>query len=293
MRHSLNKSLKLRLAQGDPLVLPGAPNALTAKVIEDIGFEALYVTGAGLTNAYLGVPDLGFITLTELADHVAAMRDVVDLPMIVDADTGFGNALNVWRTVKVLKRCGANGIQIEDQIFPKRCGHFKDKQVISRDEMVQKIHAAVDAKDDKDFVIIGRTDARAVLGFEEAIERASSYIDAGADMTFVEGPQSVEEIARIPRILPAPQMVNMVVGGITPLLPLDELREMGYAAVLYANAALQGAIRGMQTVLRHLHEHGSVTGILEELTPFKERQKLVQKPFYDELERKYRSKEDE
>lgn len=293
MRHSLNKSLKLRLAQRDPLLLPGAPNALTAKVIENIGFEALYVTGAGLTNAYLGVPDLGFITLTELADHVAAMRDVVDLPMIVDADTGFGNALNVWRTVKVLKRCGANGIQIEDQIFPKRCGHFKDKQVISRDEMVQKIHAAVDAKDDKDFVIIGRTDARAVLGFEEAIERASSYIDAGADMTFVEGPQSVEEIARIPRILPAPQMVNMVVGGITPLLPLDELRDMGYAAVLYANAALQGAIRGMQTVLRHLHEHGSVTGILEELTPFKERQKLVQKPFYDELERKYRSKEDE
>ncbi len=293
MRRSLNKSLKLRLAQRDPLLLPGAPNALTAKVIEDIGFEALYVTGAGVTNAYLGVPDLGFITLTELADHVAAMRDVVNLPLIVDADTGFGNALNVGRTVKVLERCGANGIQIEDQIFPKRCGHFKDKQVISRDEMIKKIHAAVDAKDDKDFVIIGRTDARAVLGFDEAIERASSYIDAGADMTFVEGPRSVEEIASIPRTLSAPQMVNMVVGGITPMVPLDELRDMGYAVVLYANAALQGAIRGMQTVLRHLHEYGSTADILEEMTPFEERQRLVSKPTYDALERKYRSKEDE
>jgi 2-methylisocitrate lyase-like PEP mutase family enzyme len=293
MQENLNKTLKRRLASGHPLLLPGAPNALTARLIEDIGFEAIYVTGAGVTNTYLGLPDLGLITLTELADHVAAIRDTVNLPLIVDADTGFGNAVSVGRAVRVLERCGANAIQIEDQIFPKRCGHFADKQVVHRDEMVQKIHAAVDARNDEDFVVIARTDARAVLGFEEAIKRASLYVDGGADMTFVEGPQSVEEIENIPRLISAPQMINMVVGGVTPLLTLDELKHMGYAIVLYANAALQAAIRGMQTVLTHLHKHGSVVHIIEEMTPFKERQRLVSKHVYDELERKYRSREDE
>lgn len=287
MTDSLNKKLKGRLTRRELLLVPGAPNALTARIIEDIGFDAIYVTGAGVTNMYLGVPDLGFITLTELADHVASIRDVTTLPLIVDADTGFGNALNVGRTVKVLERSGANAIQIEDQAFPKRCGHFDDKQVISSDEMVQKIHAAADARKDSDFIIIARTDARAILGFDEAIERASRYLEAGADVTFVEAPQSMEEIAAIPQRVPAPQVINMVVGGRTPLLSLEDLKKMNYAIVIYANAALQSAIQGMQIVLRHLHEHGSVAEVLDALTPFNERQRLVGKHVFDELEKKY------
>ena len=160
MANNLNKELRGRLSGRDTLLVPGAPNALAAKITEDIGFEAVYVTGAGIANTYLGVPDNGFVSLTELAEHVAAIRDAVVLPLIVDADTGFGNPLNVVRTVKMLERSGANAIQIEDQITPKRCGHFNDKRVIGRDEMVQKIHAAADARQDDDLIIIARTDAR-------------------------------------------------------------------------------------------------------------------------------------
>ena len=180
MANNLNKELRGRLSGRDTLLVPGAPNALAAKITEDIGFEAVYVTGAGIANTYLGVPDNGFVTLTELAEHVAAIRDAVVLPLIADADTGFDNPLNVTRTVKMLERSGANAIQIEDQITPKRCGHFNDKRVIGRDEMVQKIHAAADARQNDDLIINAGTDARAALGFEEAVERAAVYLEAGA-----------------------------------------------------------------------------------------------------------------
>jgi 2-methylisocitrate lyase-like PEP mutase family enzyme len=285
---SLNKKLKGRLTRRELLLVPGAPNALTARIIEDIGFDAIYVTGAGVTNMYLGVPDLGFITLTELADHVASIRDVTTLPLVVDTDTGFGNALNVRRTVKILERRGANAIQIEDQIFPKRCGHFHNKRIISNDEMVQKIHAATDARQNDDF--IARTDARAVLGFSEAIERALQYFEAGADVTFVEAPQTMEEIAAIPQRIPCPQVINMVVRGRTPLMSLNDLKQLNYSIAIYANAALQGAIRGMQIVLKHLYENGSITEVLDCLTPFDERQRLVGKHVFDELEKKYETK---
>ncbi|MCH8110954.1 MAG: isocitrate lyase/phosphoenolpyruvate mutase family protein, partial [Proteobacteria bacterium] len=172
MAESLNRQLKALFERRSAVIVPGAPNALTARMIADAGFEAVYVTGAGVTNAYLGVPDLGLITLSELADNVSAMRDVVGVPIVADADTGFGNAVNLTRTVKVLERAGANGMQIEDQVFPKKCGHFAGKQVIAADEAVQKIRAAVDARSDQDFVIVARTDARSVLGFEAAIDRA-------------------------------------------------------------------------------------------------------------------------
>lgn len=282
------RRLRQRLNGGRALLLPGAADALAARVVERIGFEAIYVTGAGLANAHLGLPDLGLVTLTELAAQVAAIRDVVALPLVVDADTGFGNALNVHRAVKVLERSGANALQIEDQVSPKRCGHFEGKQVIPADEMVQKIHAAVDARNDENLLIIARTDARADLGFSVAIERAAQYLEAGADVTFIEAPQSVEEIAAIPGCLRAPQMINMVEGGRTPLLSLDELSRMGYAIVLYANAGLRGAIRGMQRVLEHLYQEGSTTGVLDEMVSWDERQGLVGKPFFDELEQKYR-----
>src|ERR1700690_3987928 len=176
MKETCNRQLRQLLAQRKAVLLPGSANALAARVIEDIGFKAIYVTGAGVSNTFLGVPDIGLLSVTELAGHVSAMRDVVSLPLIVDADTGFGNALNVARTIQTLERSGANAIQLEDQDFPKRCGHFSGKSVIAREEMVQKIHAAVDARVDPDLVIIARTDAIAGNGFEDAMERAAAYI---------------------------------------------------------------------------------------------------------------------
>lgn len=288
MSNDINRKFRARLARRDGVLVPGAANALAARIIADLGFEAVYVSGAGVTNMFLGVPDLGFISLPELAQHTAAIRDAVDLPIIVDADTGFGNALNVGHTVRVLERAGASAIQLEDQVMPKRCGHFSGKDVVSTAEMVAKIKAAVDARRDPDLQIIARTDARHVEGFEAAIERAAAFIEAGADVTFVEAPESLGEIDAIPQRLDAPQLVNMVVGGKTPILDLAALRAKKFAIVLYANAALQGAVLGMQVALRQLKSEGR----LDESAPvasFAERQRLVQKPVFDALDRKYAS----
>jgi 2-methylisocitrate lyase-like PEP mutase family enzyme len=287
MTDGCNRRLRELLRQRKAVLLPGAANALAARVIEDIGFQAIYVTGAGVTNTFLGVPDIGLLSVTELASHVSAMRDVVALPLIVDADTGFGNALNVARTIQTLERSGANAIQLEDQDFPKRCGHFSGKNVIAREEMVQKIHAAVDARSDPDLVIIARTDAIASNGFEDAMERAAAYIEAGADMTFVEAPRTQEQIAEIPKRLAVPQLINIVAGGLTPMIGFDALEKMGFAMILYANAALQASIAGMQKVLGHLKERGSLDDISSELASFEERQRLVGKPRFDALEKKY------
>ena len=284
-----NRRFREILQRREAILLPGVANALAARVIEDIGFKAIYVSGAGVTNTYLGVPDIGLISVTELADHVAAIRDAVALPLIVDADTGFGNAINVGRTVKTLERAGANAIQLEDQDFPKRCGHFSGKHVIPRTEMVQKIRAAVDARNDRDFAIMARTDAIAVHGFDDAIERAQAYIEAGADITFVEAPRTEAQMREIPKRLKVPQLVNIVAGGLTPMIDFDTLAGMGFTLILYANAALQASVAGMQKVLGHLHAHGSLDGIMPQLAGFEERQRLVSKPHYDALEKKYSS----
>lgn len=278
--------LRRRVEDGPLLVCPGAANALTARVIEDLGFEAVYVTGAGIANTWHGAPDIGLVSLSELAAHVAAIRDAVELPLIVDADTGFGNPLGVERTVKVLERAGADAVQLEDQVSPKKCGHFEGKQVIPAAEMVQKVRAAVDARRDDDLLVVARTDARAVEGFEAAVERAARYAEAGADVTFVEAPQTVEELQAVPARLPGiPQVVNLVEGGRTPLLPLVELADFRIA--LFANAALQGALRGMQRVLGVLRETGSLAGALDDLASWEERQRIVRKPEFDERERRY------
>ncbi len=289
MTDSCNRQLRGMLNRRESILLPGAANALAARVIEDIGFKAIYVSGAGVTNTYLGVPDIGLISVTELASHVSAMREAVALPLIVDADTGFGNAINVARTVQTLERSGANAIQLEDQDFPKRCGHFSGKSVVSRAEMVQKIHAAVDSRTDADLVIIARTDAIAVNGFEDAMERAASYIEAGADVTFVEAPRTEQQMREIPKRLAVPQLVNIVAGGLTPMIGFDVLAKMGFSVILYANAALQASIAGMQKVLGHLNTHGSLEGISSHLAGFEERQRLVSKPHFDALEKKYSS----
>jgi len=287
MKESCNRLLRELLRQRKAVLLPGAANALAARVIEDIGFKAIYVTGAGVANTFLGVPDIGLLSVTELASHVSAMREAVALPLIIDADTGFGNAINVTRTIQTLERSGANAIQLEDQEFPKRCGHFFGKSVISRAEMMQKIHAAVDARVDPELVIVARTDAIAVNGFDDAMERAAAYIEAGADMIFVEAPRSREQIAEIPKRLGVPQFINIVAGGLTPMIGLGELEKMGYSMVLYANTALQASIAGMQKVLGHLKAHGSLDGVSSQLASFEERQRIVSKPHFDDLEKKY------
>ena len=284
---STRKTLK-RLAEARRgVIVPGAFNALSAKVIEDLGFEAIYVTGAGVTNMWFGMPDQGFMGLAEIADHTARIRDAVSLPLIVDADTGFGNALNVRHTVRTLERAGADCIQFEDQVAPKRCGHFAGKDVIGIDEAVGKIKAAVDARHDSDLLIMARTDACATQGFEAAVERAMKFAEAGADILFVEAVTTADEIRALPQRLRQPQLMNMVIGGKTPIFGAEELGQLGYGIVLYANAALQGALAGMQNVLTVLRDTRRVDEDPALVTPFAERQRLVGKPEWDALEKRY------
>src|SRR4030081_998687 len=265
------------LQPGAALLLPGVSNALTARVVADQGFPVAYVTGAGIANTFLGVPDIGLVTVTELAEHVAAIREAFPGPLVVDADTGFGNALNMVRTVQLLERAGADALQIEDQVFPKRCGHFSGKHVIPAMEMVQKVKAAVDSRRDGDLLIIARTDAIAPEGYEAAIARAEAYREAGADVTFVEAPITLEQIADIPRRLPWPQLANIVLGGRPPEFPNAKLKELGYAGVIYANVALQAAVLGMQAALGELKRKGHMGDASRLVGDFSERQRLVQK----------------
>lgn len=284
---STRKQLRSLVEARKGLIVPGAFNALSAKVIADLGYQAIYVTGAGVTNMWFGLPDQGVLGLAEIADHTARIRDVVDLPLLVDADTGFGNALNVYHTVRVLERAGADCIQLEDQVAPKRCGHFSGKEVVSTEEAVNKIKAAVDARRDPDFLVMARTDAAATHGFEAAIERAQKFAEAGADILFVEAVTKPEEVSILPQRLAKPQLMNMVIGGRTPIFNADQLGELGYAIVLYANAALQGAVAGMQKALSLLRDEKEVRESSGLVTPFAERQRLVGKPEWDALEKRY------
>ena len=287
MAETQNQALRRQLVAGAGLVIPGAPNALAARIIEAAGFPVVYLTGAGVTNSFLGAPDMGLISVTEMAAHIAAFREAVSLPIIADGDTGFGNALNLVRTIKLYERAGASAIQLEDQVFPKRCGHFEGKSVVVKDEMVQKIKAAVDARADKDFMILARTDARAVEGMDAAVERMRAYKEAGADLLFIEAPQSKEEMARIPRDVPGAHIVNIVFGGKTPMLPQEELAKMGFAGILYANAAMQSAMLAMKRTMAHLHKTGSLAGAEADVLSFDDRQKFVNYAHWSELEKRY------
>lgn len=264
---------------------PGAANALTALLVQEAGFRACYVTGAGIANTYLGVPDIGLVTLTELAAHVSAIRDAVDLPLVVDADTGFGNPVGTQRAVRVLERSGADAIQLEDQVFPKRCGHFGGKEIVPVDEMVAKVRAAVDARDHA--LIIARTDARAAEGVDAAVERAHRYVQAGADLVFIEAPESKEELLSLPLRLPGvPHVANLVEGGRTPAVPLNQLS--GFGLALFANLPMQAAMAGMRAALASLRRGGDLDSVAHLLTPWQERQAIVRKPAFDELEERYR-----
>jgi 2-methylisocitrate lyase-like PEP mutase family enzyme len=274
------------IESGTTLIVPGAANALTARLIEDAGFRATYVTGAGIANTFLGLPDIGLLSLPEIASHVTAISGAVATPLIVDADTGFGNAINMWHTVRTLERAGASAIQIEDQTFPKRCGHFEGKTTVSVDEMIEKIRAGVESRSDPDLLIVARTDVRAELGLAEACRRAQLYREAGADVTFVEAPQSEREIEIIAAEVPGPKVLNIVQGGKTPELPIDRMQELGFAIALYANLPLVVSMHAIRQLLEVLSRNGGIA----DSPPFAswdERQAVVRKDYFDALGDRY------
>jgi carboxyvinyl-carboxyphosphonate phosphorylmutase len=241
------------------IVAPGAFDALSARIIQQAGFPAVYLTGGGLSRSW-GFPDLGLMTMMENVASIARVCDSVEIPVIADADTGYGNVLNVIRTVREYERTGVASFHLEDQVTPKRCGHYEGKKVVSTDEMIGKIKAAVDARRDPDMAIIARTDSRAVLGLEEAIERGNLYAQAGADIIFVEAPQSKEELKRIPKEIDAPVLVNMIKGSRTPLLSSGALEKIGYKIVIYPNEAHRAAIWAVRACVHHLRERGTTAG---------------------------------
>ena len=261
-------SLRSRLSQpGAPVHAPGAFDALSALLIEQAGFEAVYLSGASIAYTQLGRPDLGLVSFDHVADVVARICERVDIPLIVDADTGFGNALNVARTVRVFERNGARAIQLEDQTFPKRCGHLAGKGVAPVEDMVGKVHAALDARASDETLIIARTDAIAVEGFEPAMERAVAYAEAGADVVFVEAPRTQDEMKRIIADLKGtPAMANMVEGGQTPILTRDALGEIGFRLVISPGALVRALIPAAESFLRALKTEGSTVGYKDRMT---------------------------
>lgn len=287
MDEKLNKRMLELFTPGRATLMPGAHNALSARIIEAAGFETILFTGAGFANTYLGVPDMGLTSLKEVVDQVAAIRDAIDIPILADGDTGFGNALNARRTVKMMERAGANALLIEDQVYPKRCGHFEDKGVVPKSEMVQKIKACVDARQ-SGMLILARTDARAIEGIEAAMDRMRAYQEAGADLLFIEAPTTLDELARIPKEVPGRHLCNMVYGGKTPIPSQQALGEMGYAVTCYANAALQASMLAMSNVMKHLKQKGTLEGAEDLVVSFAERQKFVDYARYVEMEKQYK-----
>lgn len=285
---SKNKQFKALLQQPNAFILPGAYDGMTARLIEETGFPAIYATGAGISNAQLGWADVGLTAVTEIADIVSRMSDVTNVPIVVDGDTGFGNAINLMRTVKQLERAGASAIQFEDQVAPKKCGHFGGKQVISKEEMIYKIKAAVDTRKDDDLSIIARTDALAVYGMGEALERANAYKEAGADVIFVEAPTTIAELVEITANVPGiPHIINLVEGGSTPLVSLEEAEEMGFHIMLCANTVLRSAIKGIQESLRILKQERSQENIHDFICTWEERQELFKLKQIKQWEKEY------
>ncbi len=288
---SLSRTQQLReiLVKPGAIPVPGVYSALTARLAEQVGFRVIYATGAGIANNVLGLADVGLLSMKEVLDQVNYIVNAVGVPVIADADTGYGNALNVFRTVKEFEKAGVAAIQLEDQIMPKRCGHFEGKQVVSAQEMIARIRAAVDARVDSNLVIIARTDAGAVFGIQEAIERAEMYIEAGADVTFVEAPRTRQELELVGARLSGrvPQLVNVMEGGATPQYELADYERMGFKIVLYANSALRAGLAAMRDVLKHLRQNGSTISVQDRLLPKAERDSLTGLSWISQFEDKY------
>lgn len=284
---SLSPGKKLRTAWlNGPLALPGAFNALTAKLIEKLGFRAVYLSGGALSAAS-GVPDIGLLTLSEFTDEARRLAQATSLPLLCDADTGFGEALNVERTVRLFEQVGAAGIHLEDQLFPKRCGHLSGKSLVEPEVMAAKIRAAVAAKKDSSFVIIARTDARGVTTFADAVDRAKRYLDAGADAIFPEAMQSAEEFARFAKEVPAPLLANMTEFGKGPLLDINTLGDMGYKMVLFPLTAFRVAMKAAETTLRVIAEAGHQRGMLNHMQTRAELYDLLGYDGYEARDRDY------
>jgi 2-methylisocitrate lyase-like PEP mutase family enzyme len=282
-------TLSARLRRRPILLAPGAYDALTALIAERAGFEALYISGAAMAHTRLGRPDIGLVGMSEVAQTVTLIRDRIGINLIVDADTGYGNALNVERTVRLFERAGANAIQLEDQDFPKRCGHLDDKTLIPAIEMVGKIKAAVDSRHSADTLIVARTDAIAVEGFDRALERAALFVEAGADVLFVEAPRQRDELARVGEKFgkSVPLLANMVEGGKTPILPAQELQELGFAVVIFAAGVLRAIAKTAEEFYRSLKANGSTEAFRSRMFDFNGLNALIGTPEMLERGRRY------
>ncbi len=279
--------LRARLAQPNILIAPGAADALTARLIQESGFDAVYATGAGIANAQFALPDIGLLTMTEMVDQVRRIVDAVEVPVIADADTGYGNPLNVQRTVREYERAGVAAIQLEDQVSPKKCGHFAGKEVISEQEMTQKLRAAVAARVDPDLVLIARTDSLATAGYDAAVARARAFAACGADVVFIEAPTDREQIATLPRAVGTPLVFNMTEGAKTPMFSARELQEFGYRIVIYPNTALRVAMHAVQEALAVLRSEESTASLLPRMASWQERQRIVRLNDYEKLDQEF------
>ena len=284
---SPRQTLKKLLLRDKLLVAPGCFDGLSARLVEEAGFEAAYLSGGAVARS-MGIPDIGLVTMSEAIERAAQVVSAIKIPIIADADTGYGNAVNLVRTVREFERIGVAAIHIEDQVTPKRCGHLDGKEVVSLPEIEQKIAAALAARSDRDFCIIARTDARAVNGMEDAINRAKAFAKLGVDAIFVEAPQSEEELAEIPRRLPGiPLLVNVFKGGKTPMLPAERLEKMGYRIAIYPSETQRAGIHAMRNALATLKREGTTESIDASLTTFKERDRVVGLDDWQKIEREY------
>jgi len=294
-RSVMTKGERLREIMSGPgiLVLPGVYDCISAKLAELAGFKVAFTSGFGISGTVLGRPDFGFLTATEMLSSAGRIAASVGIPVVADIDTGYGNALNVMRTVEDVVTLGAAGIILEDQVWPKKCGHFEGKRVIPMEEHAEKIHAAVEARGESGLVIVGRTDSRAPLGLDEAIRRGRAYYEAGADVVFVEAPESVEELREIAAAFPGvPLFANMVEGGKTPVLQAGELEDLGYKIAVFPLTALFAATKAVESCYSYLMEHGTTAGFGDMLT-FKDFERIIDVPKYRELERKFKVPENE
>jgi len=281
-------SLKDQLEEkNDIMVLPGVYDALSARIAEQIGFDAIFQTGYGSSAALLGMPDFGLLNAGETFDNARRIIRAVSLPVLVDIDTGYGNPLNVWRFVRELERLGAGGIFLEDQVWPKRCGHMVGKDVIPKNEYLQKLKAALEARESKNFIVVARTDARAPIDLDEAIERGKAYRKAGADVIFVEAPKTLQELKKVADEIDAPLVANMIEDGVTPNLPAQELLKLGYRVAVFPLSALYSATYAMKQVLTELKKTGATQQTRKFMTTFEDFNQFVDLGKYMDLEKRY------
>jgi len=281
------KNLRSMLKSGKPLVIPGVYDAIGAKIAEKVGFDAMFQTGYGTSATLFGMPDYGFIGATETVDNARRICRAVSVPVIVDSDTGYGNALSVWKLVKELESAGASGIFLEDQKWPKRCGHMQGKEVISQEEYTEKLGAAIDARENKNFIIVARTDARATEGLDAAIERGIKNKKTGADAIFIEAPRSIDEMKIIGKSIKAPLVANMIEGGATPLNSSEMLNKMGFKIILYPLSVLFANTFATMSILKELKKTGNTAKFKQKIVNFDQFNDLVELPKFKEMEKRY------